>query len=490
MKVRQGKKPVLSRSAIHQFGVDGRLWRDMCDESTRLREAVEQGAVEYGTWPELMSDTFLTLYKPDPQLMEPDHMDPVYRSHHPIVKTLQEDPAVQTLREDTQLNDMLAAVGTLTLTDTLRKALEKDEDLKKWWQDQWETAQTAHESNTDANDGGKDNAVATLGDMPPGVQKALRVIIHQAIAEAEQQVEQTEAVFRTWGHESKELQALPIEERLQLADRLRATPKLKDIARLVGRLKNLRRGLEARNMMPGHEEIFGVTQGSHLDRTLPSELAYLSHPLARRLFQARFVEHQLLEYALRGREPASLGPMIILVDLSGSTKGTVEIWEKGLALALVAEAQRQKRAAMVIGYDTKVRATVTWPVQCNNAQDLTNIEQTAAMWTGGGTNWTSAIQRGLELTTETAWKRADLVLLTDGKDDDLPPNVRQILDAQRQRGLRLFAAVIGQTPPAFMHDWSDQVVNVHPHVQHAENVFRLVLKPTPEKGESGDGHYA
>ena len=481
----------LSRSAIHQFGVDGRLWQDMCEESPRLHKAVEDGVMDHGgTWSELMADTYLTLYKADPQLRDISQMEKAFQAHHPIISGLMEDPEVQSLRADTKLNDMLSAVGTLKLTERLRESIKNTPELSDWWERQWESAAPPSDEPGESETAADVSEGEGTIEIPAAVKKLLRAAAHKAIKEAEQEVAETEGAFRTWGHETKELQMVPIEERLALADRLKAMPKLRDIARLVGRLKNLRRGLEARNMSPGHEEIFGVTQGDHVDRALPSELALLAHPTARRLFKARFVEHQLLEYALRGREPAGLGPMIVLVDISDSTKGPVEIWEKGLALALVQEAQRQHRAAMVIGFDTEVKEIIEWSPACTAREDLDNIQRAASMWSGGGTNWSSPILKGLEYLNTATWKHADLVLLTDGRDKDLQPHVRESLDVARAGGLRLLSVIVKDAPPLFMHDWSDRVLRVHPNDTAAETVFQAVLKPFPRKGESEDGYHA
>ena len=484
-------RKALSRSAIHQFGVDGRLWHDMCEESPRLRKAVEDGVMDHGgTWSELMSDTYLTLYKAEPQLRDISDMEKAFQAHHPIISGLMEDPEVQSLRADTKLNDMLSAVGTLALTEKLRDAIKNTPELSDWWDRQWESAPPPGDEPGDGNAAAEASEGEEPIEIPAAVKKLLRSAAHKAIKEAEQEVADTEGAFRSWGHETQELQMVPIEERLDLADRLKAMPKLRDIARLVGRLKNLRRGLEARNMSPGHEEIFGVTQGDHVDRALPSELALLAHPTARRLFQARFLEHQLLEYALRGREPAGIGPMIILIDISDSTRGPVEIWEKGLALALVQEAQRQHRAAMVIGFDTQVKATIEWSPACTALEDLEKIQRTASMWSGGGTNWSNPIMKGLDHLNTATWKYADLVLLTDGKDKDLRPDVRDSLNAARARGLRFISVVVKDSPPLYMHDWSDRVLQVYPNDTAAETVFQEVLKPFPRKGESEDGHHA
>ncbi len=71
------------------------------------------------------------------------------------------------------------------------------------------------------------------------------------------------------------------------------------------------------------------------------------------------------------------------------------------------------------------------PVSDSAAEDLHHIVEVAKTWSGGGTDWSPAIQAGLHRMTgeDKAWQRADLVLITDGIADDLTPAVREALDA-------------------------------------------------------------
>lgn len=476
-----------SAAVIRQLAVDRRIWQDVTEQSARVRQMVDDGALQYGTWPELVNDTFLSLYKPDPLLREANEIEPMYLAHRAIIQTLLEDPGFQTLRVDTVLQDLMAAVSTVALTDQLRAALRDNKPLQAWWHQQHTAARAAH----DAPEGSQAqaDALALLQSAPTGeAQQALRASMHMAVAAGQAAGEAIAGVFRAWGHEVAELQALSVEARLELAEQLRSTPSLRQIARLVGRLKNLRTGLMAANMQPGHEEVYGIATGAHLDRVLPEELARLAHPRARMLFKARWAEQQLLEYALRGRQPAGLGPMIILLDVSGSTEGHIAVWEKGVALALVGEAQRARRPATIFAFNGSVVGKAIWPKQCAAAEDLRNMQKVAAWSSRGGTNWSRPIAHSLRLLTQETWRAADIVLITDGvaRNDegapgDLDAPVKDALQGERAKGLRVFTVIVGTDASPLIHTWSDQVIKVAPTDDAAAAVFQMVLKPSMDK---------
>ena len=89
--------------------------------------------------------------------------------------------------------------------------------------------------------------------------------------------------------------------------------------------------------------MYEVGVGAELSRLLPHELLALRHPILRRDFTRRFVEAELLQYALRAVEEKGKGPMIVCLDGSSSMAGDKEIWSKAVSLTLLDIAQRQRR---------------------------------------------------------------------------------------------------------------------------------------------------
>ena len=116
---------------------------------------------------------------------------------------------------------------------------------------------------------------------------------------------------------------------------LRHSPMMKKVAMLAGRFERIARGKARSKVQPGIGEIHGVETGGNLSRLLPSELVALKHPVLKRQLWAKLMEQRALTYAMQGREPRAKGPVIILLDESGSMRDEDRfIWSKAVALAM------------------------------------------------------------------------------------------------------------------------------------------------------------
>jgi len=122
------------------------------------------------------------------------------------------------------------------------------------------------------------------------------------------------------------------------------------------------------------------------------------------------MERRCLQYQLTGQEPLGKGPLVVLLDKSGSMEGEKDIWSTAVSLALLEIAQRQRRPFAVLAFESLVRfETLVEP-----RQELP--EQALFVGCGGGTDIAGAVRRRLQLVAEHpgALKKADLVLVTDG----------------------------------------------------------------------------
>ena len=163
-------------------------------------------------------------------------------------------------------------------------------------------------------------------------------------------------------------------------------------------------------MKHGADEIADVEMGADIGRLLPSELCRLVQPNQRLSFFRDLSERQCMQYRLSGAEPLGKGPLVVLLDKSGSMDGDKDVWTTAVALALLDIAQRQRRHFVLLSFESVVRDEVT--VLPND------LLPEAALFTGcgGGTEIGEAMKRALTLIEETPakLKKADVVLITDG----------------------------------------------------------------------------
>jgi uncharacterized protein with von Willebrand factor type A (vWA) domain len=94
----------------------------------------------------------------------------------------------------------------------------------------------------------------------------------------------------------------------------------------------------------------GVTLDGDLGRLLPVELAKLGLPELELDTLRRIVERQAMCRDYRGFEPVARGPLIVVVDESGSMQGQKVHTAKALALALAWVARHQKRWISLVAY--------------------------------------------------------------------------------------------------------------------------------------------
>jgi uncharacterized protein with von Willebrand factor type A (vWA) domain len=244
--------------------------------------------------------------------------------------------------------------------------------------------------------------------------------------------------------------AMPAASIRTLAARLKTDARLKQIALLAGRFKRIAASKRREKLKHGADEIADIEQGADLGRLLPSELVKLSHPALRLSFMRSFLERQAMQYQLIGYEPMGKGPLVVVLDKSGSMDGPRDVWATALTLALLEQAQRERRMFALVAFDYRVK----YEVVVKPGEPLPE----EALFTGcaGGTEIAVAIQRGLELiqANEGGLKKADIVLVTDGGSDaSLAPKLRG--DAE-QLGVTILGLGIG-VEREWLQPWCDDI---------------------------------
>jgi len=243
------------------------------------------------------------------------------------------------------------------------------------------------------------------------------------------------------------------ERPLQLVARIWNDHRLKRIAFLAGRMKRIAASKRRQRVKHGADEITDIEQGADLGRSLPSELAKLSHPRRRLDFMRSFLERQVQQYQLVGSETRGKGPLIVLLDKSGSMgDGKRDEWATALALALLEHAHSERRRASIVDfngapiYEASVRPGEKLP------HEALFIE------CAGGTDIARAMERGLELqATDGALRKADIVLITDGGSEiEEAPSLRKKAKAQN---VTILGLAIGMAKEV-LSPWCDEAHGV------------------------------
>jgi uncharacterized protein with von Willebrand factor type A (vWA) domain len=215
----------------------------------------------------------------------------------------------------------------------------------------------------------------------------------------------------------------------------------------------------------GADEITDIEQGADLGRALPAELAKLSHPLRRLDFIRSLLERQLLQYQLSGTDTLGRGPLVLLLDKSGSMDGQKDIWATALALALLEHAHVERRPFALIDFN----GCVTYETTVGPGGELPH--EALFVSCGGGTSIAAAFERGLEIIAQHpgALRRSDIVLITDGgSDPERAPELRHRARGLEVTSLGLAIEVAAET----LAPWCDEAHAVSSVSTLEENVAR------------------
>jgi uncharacterized protein with von Willebrand factor type A (vWA) domain len=200
------------------------------------------------------------------------------------------------------------------------------------------------------------------------------------------------------------------DRKVGLARKLRADPRLRRIAQLAGRFTRIAQQKRRTRVKHGAEEITDVELGNDIGRLLPVELVKLRHPRLHALALRDLLERKSMQYALTGKEQLGKGPLVLLLDRSGSMEDEKDTWSTAMALALMGLAHAEHRTFAVVAFTDQIlfEAVVKPGEQLN--------EEALNLQCNGGTDIDLAVERGLDQIERHPGRlqEADLVLITDG----------------------------------------------------------------------------
>lgn len=281
---------------------------------------------------------------------------------------------------------------------------------------------------------------------------------------------------------------------LRLHMLVKRLPQLRDLVRELGRLQGgstepsisetvfepMRRIVEEQVQAPAPlvpADVRGVERGDSLSRMLPSQALLLVHPKLKLLWHARRAERALLTYRVEGAASESVevdreeavahmlesprpcrGPIIAVIDTSGSMSGTRESLAKALVLEALRLAHRERRRCLLIAFGgCHELAEMELSLDENG---LGHLLEFLAMSFGAGTDPSSMVYRVLDRLRAAEWQRADVLVASDGAwtiDDALRAAVLDV----RQHGVRFHGVQVGATGRSGLHSLCDHVHQLH-----------------------------
>jgi len=295
---------------------------------------------------------------------------------------------------------------------------------------------------------GEPHALAVAHGEDPAMNEAA-VAAKRAVEESMALVEAVQQLFERndqWGRGRGGMYSLPLDTVMDLGRMLQKQPALRRIIELAGRWSlTLKRRVPRGHSTLGRREVVGVEVGGDIHRLLPSELSLLGrsrHPALRRLTLARLAERRALLWQLRGPHLLGRGPVIVVVDTSGSMDGPRVVLAKGLVLALALRCWEKRRPLHVLTFGAPGELS---EISFRPGDDFgPRLRACLRLGYGGGTDFDGPLQRVVELCSEKPWSQADAVFITDGYCDSLESTRASLAAAKRARDLEIIGLLLAQ----------------------------------------------
>lgn len=475
---------------------DGRLWREILDASAEL-SALRDDEEAPSTFPALLTDLFLSYFKAQPDLLPETAVEPRHRTaNRPFVERTLDDPDTYRARVTTSLDVSASALSVLAAGERLLEEIKNRPSLSEFFDEVAKEPQASPpRPSPDEDDEGQDGAPRQTpepeegrdapqdenpagpdgqggeagGPEPPGPQpprRDARRAVRAAANAGREEAENLAGALSGWGLSPADLKRVPLGERLRLLKALSA-PEMRRLVDLVGKMRILARQKAKEKVRERRDEVHSIELSGDLGRLLPSELALLASPQEERSLVAlgRLARGESLSWELRGKEKEKKGPLIAMIDCSGSMGEALAgsphkkmEWATALALGLVdlsaGRGGLPRRASAVLFFNARVAHEVRFAPGERDARKLLDV---ATVRAGGGTSYEPAIERALEIARESDYAGADLVLVTDELCRVDEAFRASLLEEKERRGMRLFSVLIGHASSGELGRYSDHV---------------------------------
>jgi len=415
-----------------------------------VRQAEAQGRDKLGTYPTFLRETFADLYSGGRlSKVEPSTGDPAAATVSKLHQLRSQVPEMERLAARCRGDNFNATLATTAVAQGLVDQVpEHTKDVQKARQ----SLQALQALQADGQDLPQDLMDQAQAEVQAAEMEAtmaaegldegsIRVALRQAVDQAADQIEAMDTALQVmgWGTGAgTPSDGEAAETKAQVAKALQDAPKLRDLFELAGRMRLIARRVQAEKVRHGAGELANVETGADVARMLPSEAMMMVDSDLEALWLKSYAERGLLQYQLQDKDPAGKGPVVVLVDDSGSMGGRPECWAKALAVALMDLARDQGRSFALGTFSSSMGVKIV-----ETDADRLDIPATLRALTpfiGGGTNWSAPLAWGLEVIEgERDLREADVILITDGLAR-LSPQEAQVV---RDRAKALDANILG-----------------------------------------------
>lgn len=467
-------------NAIQRDSFDKLGWDMLVDQTPVLRQHRDDLAGDFETSPPAYEDLFNLLHQGDPRFTPAGEMLDTHKPQHSMLEQMASGDEMTMLRRETRYDEYNTAFALSCMKDDIRQAFE---DL----QDAIDAAQQAQQDMQDALQGaeqaqgsgqGQDAAAAALQaalDASDAAQQAGQEAVdgtmeqmRQSVREAREDIREEKDAMNGWGVDPGQLQQMSYEERRALVERL-DSDRLRMLAAMLGAWRPYADAERRRKVKHMPEQVVNITMGNDLTKLTPGELTNLAVPELEDQFWIRWARHGLLQQELEGVDKAGHGPVIVVVDESGTmgsavdgTGNTREAWSKAVSLSLLDAAKRDGRDFIYIGFSS---ASQQWRLDFPGGQaSIDSMIKLAEHFYSGGTSYVEPLTMAMDVVRayDAAGKsKPDIVFITDDNCRVTPEFIQSWHEMKTKADVACYGVQIGGDPYSNnLKDLSDNCVSL------------------------------
>lgn len=466
------------------------------EEAVEAQERAEAVAGNYSGWQHDVKDVFRAYHTWDePHVKDRTEVKPSRELGRQLMQRLTLADKFAEGRPHTRHSDVESALATMAFSEKLREELETTlaehvakseeaseqeerldnmeqalEGLREQAKEQYdEHGQVEEELVEQVKQAVRERkeARAGLAETAEAISQLPTAAIGQAVDEAASDAaEEAEAVAGIPGVGPGMDSRITPEQAFALATRWRENERLREIAKLIGKMRRDMRFARAKRITGGREEVVDFEHGNDLALVLPHELAAAAHPILKVDFMRRYMERSLLQYEMVGEDQAGLGPVIIVCDGSGSMNADLggssrNEWARALSLATLSIVHEEKRDFAFVEYSYPKDCVQSWFFPAKEPVDAERVADMAAHFFNGGTETIGGLNEAMTIIHGVPqFKAADVLLISDG-DDSWSSQAEDRVNAMRELGVRIQGIAVATGVTHYLREACEVVTPIY-----------------------------
>jgi len=426
--------------------LEQQIFKELRSDNETLLPLEQDGSMKLKTFKSLVNDTFQSFYSVNPKYNDDEKLSTVARKLNKyILSDIMNGDEYSTLKSICEGRELPAMEATTEFVETLMprldellaaasgkkesmNVLESFEHQRDEMLDNLSDMLEQRKFDGDISDldnkiillankvESKSGQIEGLGKMVDrNLQKNkenLHEIIKTSVNAATQKAEQIKSVLAAWGSGSGEMTNNSVNS--EILSRVKQSQKLLDIAKFLGRYKEMFCSMRKNSYSFGRGEKFDVEYGNNVTRALTSELSLLSSPELIPLFMRKYQNKQLKQYRKREAIYKGGGDIIVCLDESGSTRGEKASWGMATALVLLEICRVNKRNFTLIHFSNDILVDV---FATNDTDIVEHIFSAAQTFLDGGTDYEPPLYEAVSIMEKKSMQNPDVVFITDGACD-------------------------------------------------------------------------